>query len=323
MLRASHDRTAPFPWRRLLRIAAIGMGCALLVGLAGSLWQRVVFGANNDEARMRVESEVRAAFDAMARRLRDMSGPLTDPAVVRAAAQDDTVAARRLFIAADDAIAADEGVDAALTVYGANGRPIAWAGRPSELSAERLAGNESWFFAQGPLGLRLVYARPVDEAGLRLGIVAAERPLGTSGNIADTPDSFRFVTRLGAVSIQLPTSGEPASPRREAFDVAAPSGERLLAARIEDGELALTRERWQRATWSFVLLALGLTMLVMTRLVVNWRSEVRRVADYRTTVLLAAAMIVLARFIFRAASPADWSDATIFSAAEYASTLLP
>jgi hypothetical protein len=57
-------------WRSLLRIGAGGAICALLVLAAGSLAQRVVLGVDDAGMRTRVETEVRSAFDRMARRLR-------------------------------------------------------------------------------------------------------------------------------------------------------------------------------------------------------------------------------------------------------------
>ena len=50
-------------WRRLLRIAIGGVVCALLVLATGWLVQRVALGVDDAGMRMRVEAEVRSAFD--------------------------------------------------------------------------------------------------------------------------------------------------------------------------------------------------------------------------------------------------------------------
>ena len=74
------------PWRTLARIAAGGVACAFLVLLGGWGIGRLVLGADDNQARERVEAEVRATFDTMSRALRDMahgSGGYRD---VRAAA---------------------------------------------------------------------------------------------------------------------------------------------------------------------------------------------------------------------------------------------
>src|SRR5688572_12973708 len=121
------------PWRRPVRIALVGALCALIVGAGGWMLRRTVLGRDDAEAHARVQAEVRETFDAMARQLRDLAMALEDPAAVRSAADADTVAARRLFADAEDLAAGTARVDAAVTVYDAEGIPLAWAGRPSEI----------------------------------------------------------------------------------------------------------------------------------------------------------------------------------------------
>ena len=71
------------PWRTLARIAAGGLICALVVLAGGWGLRRAVFGRDDSQARARVEADVRSTFDAMARRLREMAGAVSDPALVR------------------------------------------------------------------------------------------------------------------------------------------------------------------------------------------------------------------------------------------------
>ena len=94
----------PLPWRTLAWIAAVGLICALLVLAAGWGIRRAVFGRDEGEARGRVEAEVRSTFDAMSRQLRDMAAAVADPALVRAAADDDTAAAHRLLTRAAEVV---------------------------------------------------------------------------------------------------------------------------------------------------------------------------------------------------------------------------
>ena len=77
-------------WRRLLRIAIGGVVCALLVLATGWLVQRVALGVDDAGMRMRVEAEVRSAFDRMARRLRTMAVQTSDLPTIRAALDGDT-----------------------------------------------------------------------------------------------------------------------------------------------------------------------------------------------------------------------------------------
>src|SRR5690242_9628129 len=84
-------------WRRLLRIAIGGVVCALLVLATGRIVQRVALGVDDAGMQMRVETEVRSAFDRMARRLRAMAVQTSDLPTIRAALEGDTGAVRRLL----------------------------------------------------------------------------------------------------------------------------------------------------------------------------------------------------------------------------------
>lgn len=291
--------------------------------------RRAVFGRDDTQARARVEADVRSTFDAMARRLRDMANAVADPALVRQAADDDTSAAHQLLTRAAEIVATDSPSDAALTVYGADGTPVAWAGRPSELLADRLQGREAWFPTPVAQGLRLVYVQPVTSNGMRVGTIAVERPLPLAGSTSDTSslqgnedDSYRVPTTLAPVSIQLPFEGAPAAGDSVTFDVQAPSGERLLTASVAPEDLANTRERWRLATWSGVLAVIAITLILLTAPLLDWRNRVHSASGYRITIVLIIACIVAARFMFFLAAPADWSDALIFSGTVYASALL-
>ena len=318
-----------FPWRALLRVAAIGAAGALVVLFAGWAARRTTLGSSDADARARVEAEVRSAFGDMAGRLRAMSDALADPDTIRLAAGDDTFAARRLFVAATAAVRGAE--DVAITVYEPEGRAIAWAGRPSEVLAERLQGGEAWFLAQGALGLRLVYVRPVREGALLLGIIAAEHPINVSP-ASDAPpgglrgpgsDAYRFPTSLGPVSIRFGFEGARARPDAVSFDVPAPSGERLLIAEIAAAEISATRDRWLRATRSLALMAAAVAVVLLAGPLLDWRNRVRHARPYAIAAVSTAVAIVAGRLLMRVASPADWSDAAVFSGAAYASSLLP
>src|SRR5688500_9756885 len=243
------DRAAsapPPPWRRLILIMGAGVACALLVLAAGWLSERLFLGSDEAAARARVEAEVRAAFERIARDLQVMALGLADAESVVAAAGGDVTATRRLFAAAEAAVADESDAAVALTVYGPNGRPLVWDGRPSELPADRLQGEAAWFFAQGALGLRLVYVAPVDTAaGQRVGTVAAERSLSSPAASRSDTDVFRYDSRLAPVSIELGFEGARTTPAEGTFDVAAPSGARLFIATLEAADLSRTRDRWR------------------------------------------------------------------------------
>ncbi len=317
-------------WRSLLRIGAGGVVCALLILALGGLAQRLVLGVDDAGMRVKVESEVRSAFDLMSRRLREMALQAGEPATIHAAIDGDTGSIRRL-LTSTAAVVSEADPDSALTIYSNDGEPVAWSGRPTELLAERLQGEEAWFAALGASGLRLMYVRPVAEKGARLGTIAVERPVTVSvdatgrrvsGLQGQDTDAFRFRTWIADVSLQLRYEGEPTADGATTFAIDDPSGSRLLTATIDPDDLAATRSRWQAATRSVALIVIAVTLLLFTGPLLDRRNRARSVGPYVTALVTMCATIIVARVILRAASPADWSDAGMFSGVAYASTLL-
>jgi len=316
---------------KVSRITLGGLACALLVFGVGEVAQRVVLGPNERSARERIERDVRARFGEIAGDLRAMATAVSDAGTIRLAVGGDAGAARRLFLTADAAVRAREDGEGALTVYAGDGRPVAWAGRPSELPSDRLQNGEAWFPAQGALGVRLVYVAPIDGPGGRMATVAAERTLPRAGPSqppaaggAEIPSllGFRFPTRIAPVSIQFAAVDLGTRADAQAFAVATPSGARLLTASVAASDIAQTRSRWRRATVSLVLLIIAATVLLLAGPALDARNRARAVHDYVWSVLLAAVALIAGRALLRTASFADWWDAPIFSAAAYASTLL-
>jgi signal transduction histidine kinase len=319
-------------WRSLLRMAVGGVIVALLVLAAGWLARRSVLGVDDVGMRMRVETEVRASFDRMARRLREMALAAGNSATVQAANEGDTTAVRQLLTRASAVVSEDAPYDTALTIYGSDGEPLAWAGRPTDLLPDRLQGEEAWFAAPVATGLRLMYVRPVMENGARAGTIAVERPVTldteTSGRRVgglqgQDGDALRFQTWIADASLQLRYEGEPATAGDSTFAIDDPAGNRLMTATVEAEDLAATRARWQAAARSVALIVLALTVLLFTGPLLDWRNRTRSVRSYLTAMALIAGVIVSARIVLRAASPADWSDASVFSGEDYASTLFP
>ncbi|MEQ1574601.1 MAG: hypothetical protein ABL993_10180, partial [Vicinamibacterales bacterium] len=324
----------PPPWRRVATVVLAGLACVASVLAIGRIAEIRVLGGNEAAARERVRADVRGSFDAMARGLRDIATLLARADALTAAADGDTAAARRLFDAAEAALGDDRQEDLAVTLYASDGRPIAWAGRPSELPADRLQGEEAWFVAQGALGLRLVYIVPVlsqpDQAGpganrpARVGVVATERALGASAPTGgDQDDIFVVSSLMTPVSIELNFENGRTRPDASAFDVPTPAGDRLLTARVSSTDLVRTRERWRRAASSLATATGAMTLLLLCGPLLDWRDRARRVLPYLSATGLAGAAIVAGRLVLGLASPADWSNAAIFSGSAYASPLMP
>ena len=321
------------PVRPLLRLAAAAVAAALLVAVAGWLLQGALLGVTEEAARARVETEVRRTFDGMAQQLRAGTTALADPGLVTRAAGEDEEAAARLFAAARRAIASEREVsDAALTVFAADGAPLAWAGRPSELPAARVGASESYFFSSTPLGPRLVYVRPVTSGAERVGTIVAERsvvsaerltPGGSLRLRADRDEPVTMRTRQAAVTVQpAAAAARLALQAADTFRINSPAGEPLIVASVSAGDLRATRDRWGRAIWSLSLLTLAVTLVLLVGPLLDWRNRTKRASDYVRATLFAALVVLAARAIARMASPADWSDIRLFSSAEYAGTLL-
>ena len=135
--------TPPLPWRLLVRAIVAGGCCALIVLALGRLTEWAVLGMDDRSAQARTQAEVIASFEAMSSALRLMALGMADSETVVAAAEGDLMAASRLFAAAETAITQGNAADFAVTAYGSNGQPLAWDGRPSDLSGDRLQGEEA------------------------------------------------------------------------------------------------------------------------------------------------------------------------------------
>ena len=313
------------PARRLAHIALAGVGVGLLLVVVGRLAEFLVLGPDDAAARTRVEAGIRADFDSMSRALRVMALGMADAESVIAAARDDVIATRRLFAAANGALAQVDAADVALTAYGIDGRPLAWDGRPSELPANRLQGEEAWFLTQGALGLRLVYVTPVVASnGTHVGAVAAERTLTPQPTARGNAGvhAFRYTGPIAPVSIALQFEGVPATVGATTFDVTTPSGAPLFSATLDPDELARARDRWRLASTSGALVALALALALLCSPLLEWREHLTRAGSYGVATAAVAAMISVSRLVMRWASPIGGSEHPLFSSTEYTSQRL-
>ena len=313
-----------------MRIALSGVVCVLAVLAAGRIVERLVLGTNDAAIRARVERDVRGAFAVMSRGLQEIARQVGDADALAAATREDENAARRLFDGAQRAtVARTSDVELAVTAYAPGSRPLAWAGRPSELPKDRLEDEEAWFIAQGALGLRLVYAMPVtDAAGNRLGTIAAEQSIrrpSSTGPVARV-DEFQFPGELVPVSLELAFEDVRTTPDPDRIDITGPNGRHLVTAVIAPSDLAQARADWRRMTSSVAEMTAAVFVLLLCGPLLDWRnareSGFSPESRYVAALAAIAATIIGGRLLFRLASPADWSDAQIFSATAYASPLL-
>ena len=124
--------------RSVTRIALGGLITAAAVLVVGTLLGRVFLGADDSEARSRIETEVRGAFDAMTRDLQAAAAAAESPADVQQASRADqaaSVAASRLFETTADVVESQAPIDLGLTLYGADS--ARWPGRAGRRSCRR------------------------------------------------------------------------------------------------------------------------------------------------------------------------------------------
>jgi signal transduction histidine kinase len=296
--------------RRALVRVVVGVCLALaLVSVAGGLWAQARVGATADDTRARIERDTRARLTRLSagldRAAQDIAGA---GALVEAAAGGDASSLGRLFTNASvDADPARRDV-AALTVYGPEGTPLAWDGRPSPVPAARLNGVAATFILPTPQGLRLARLLPIaaaDGTRRRIGTVVAEAIVTDTG----TGEIGTWESDLAPVTLAPILS----SPAAGSFEVQASDGTVLGAGRIAPDGVARARQRaWQRvAVWLWTTGAVGAALFWAP--LVLWRRLVGSTPGFlATTATLAAATVAswaMARRALALAAPAgerDW-----------------
>ena len=283
------------------------LACALLVVAGGTVLRRAVLGADGQEARTRVQAEVRGAFASMTAQLRDIAAQSGKPADVRLASSGNDQGTERLFAAAAAVVAAHSGpTSRSPPMPSREGPSPGPAGRTSSIAPGKRrppAGRgESWFLVQGDPGFRLVYMKPIEDTGsrtgaasARVGTIVAEQPLSMAVRGGAVTASVRdcgaraaycFPTRLGPVTITLPFETLSASTSdQDSFVVQSPAGDPLFTATVQPEDLALTRERWRSAIRSFSLMVIAATMLLMVGPLLDRRNRARLSASFLLTTL--------------------------------------
>ena len=264
--------------RGLTRVSA-GM-LAVLVAVAGAGWllARQQLGATPADTRARVEVELRGRLGALGHALDLAVAPFaTEGATVEAAAGGAAESVDALFdqIAQSHAVSHGPAVDS-LTIYGAEGTPLAWEGRPASLPTARVAGPAASFLVSTPLGLRLARLEPVLQATggrRRVGAVVAESALSTGGTAPGV--SASPVPIAGRLAPVLFGPVEPHAGDLNAFDVEASDGQPLGTARVSARDLDEARARWWgRVTGVLWAVTAGWLALLWGPLT-DWRETVR------------------------------------------------
>ena len=293
------------------RIYLGGLACALVATAIGIGLERARFGSSEADAFARVEGSVRSEIAGVVSSLSEIASSVgREPALFDAAAAD-PAGARALFDLADQSLQGRTPGVFAVTAYRASGSgtPLAWSGRPSEISVERLSESEALFVESGPLGLRLIYVRPVTDAstGHRLGMIAAERVLSASHGIREA--SSEVVLSIPTI---VPVTVRPHDATRPADGntvvVQSPTNEPLLDARLSPEGLQAARAKWRGDIAAVVLGILALTLIVSIPPLLGWRETTRTGRDQVSVLGIVVAALVSARVLLWLAPTVTWTD---------------
>jgi signal transduction histidine kinase len=312
--------------RRLLAFTTVLL---LVVGAVGTLLERRRLGRDDADASAKVAGEVRASFEAMAAALGRVAQTISSDEALQAAPRD-AGAQRRLFATLAAAVASPAEGELAATVVTSEGQPLAWAGRPSELPASRIAGPEALLIAPGQLGPRLVVIKPVLPAGIakgpRVATVIVERLLPSIRTEGD-PVSGSFVMNTSVVPVAFTTrhSGAGSSTEPSGFIIRGLDGAPLLEARVRQSDIAAARASMRSAVLRLMLVVLGLGCALLQVPLGEWRARARSNRGYAAATLLAAACVFMSRALLWWADPASLADdgpASLFAATPLAPALL-
>jgi signal transduction histidine kinase len=294
----------------LRRIYAGGVACAVLAAAVGFALERGQFGSSDADALARAERSVRAELAGVATALEEIALSVArEPGLFDAAAAD-PAGARALFDRADQALAGRTPDVFAVTAYRASGSgtPLAWSGRPSEIDVERLSGGEAFFVDPVPLGLRLVYVRPVVDSstGHRLGMIAAERSLSASRGVRSASSEVAL-----SIPTLLPVAVRPHDAARQedshTFVILSPRGELLVDARISPEAVRAARERWRRDVSALALTILALTLIVSIPPLLRWRTTITSPTDRTSVLAVVFALLLGARALLWLTPATDWT----------------
>ncbi|OFV90033.1 MAG: hypothetical protein A3H95_16725 [Acidobacteria bacterium RIFCSPLOWO2_02_FULL_64_15] len=281
------------------RIGGAGLVAVLLVAVAGLTRERARFGSSDEAAFSRVASELQARFDKSDDALGTIATQVAAARdTIRAAPRSGTTSAQ-LFEVVDRALPRETVRRTGVTVYDASGAPLAWAGRVSDLSSERLDGATPLVVIPAPRGPLLLRLQPVQDrdrrAPNRIATIVVEQALGPDQAPSGVGDQFVVSTSLVPVTLRVRTAGAPQPQAAFTFTVRSRAGEPLVDAEVSETDLAAARAEWRGGTWGAVLLVLAVTLLLSMVPLIEAR---RRAADARR-VVASTAGIVLALVVAR------------------------
>jgi signal transduction histidine kinase len=293
------------------RLVAGGLLVALAVAAAGGALERARFGSTDDEALARVEAELRRQFDASARSLSDLASSVrADSSVIHAALRDRTESSR-LFDVVSNALGQHQEGPTGVTVYDASDRPLAWAGRVSDLAKQLVSGPLTLVMVPGALGPRLVRVEPVEDTAhhdlARDATIVVEQSMADLQQAPGLADTAVLSTSLAPATIRTPVIVRGTSVARPpvtgnyTFTIRAPGGGVLADVEVARADLTAARADWRGKTTAASLIALVAALLIGVGPVLDLRRQTRSNARFLLGSLVVAAILLTARFILRQA----------------------
>ena len=288
-----------FVVRATWRVLAWSAVCALAVGVVGIAGEQLRFGRDLDASRDRIAADIQRQFNRLTT---DLDGAIervrAHPSLAAAVTTSETTAVRELF----EALSAAEGLldqtAAALTVYGMDGRAVAWAGRPSPLPPERITGPEALFLAPSVAGARLTRVSPVLDAAdpaRRLGTIVAEAPLSPSP-VSTRSEAFVLPTYVIPVPLRLTFDSGPTIPDT-AIVIRDPSGLPLARVDVPQEDVERAREQWRHRVLGVELLVVVSALLLLSGPLLDWRRLSRAIGVHLALTAGIVTLLVAARAV--------------------------
>ncbi len=293
---------------RAWRLVGAVVVAALAVGVSGRVVERVRLGATDADTLARVEAELRARFDVDATLLAAVAST--------AAAGHDAIAAglidpsdKRLFDLVAAALPPEQAGRVGITVYDGASRPIAWAGRVSDLPKSLVTGLPAFATVPGALGPRLVRVEPVSLAPrsgaaplARDATIVVEQSLANPQQTPGPADTAVVPTSIVPVSVRTPFAARDvipdiASSGNFTFNVLAPSGAVLVDAEVARADVNLAREALRNRVWAIALAIFAIALLLSAGPLLDERRRSRTRAGYFALTAIIAAELVAARIV--------------------------
>lgn len=311
--------------KRAVRVATVGLGVALLIVAGGRAIEQNLFGDGDVRALDRVERELRERLDRTAADLNRTVAAAGASSDLLRASPHDPAAVQTLFERLDTTIAEPLHRRAGVTIYDAASRPLAWAGRASDIPRARIEGASALFVAQGAFGPRLVQVEPILDAdrrrddaehrssgpssatnsaaehrtGRRLGTIVAEQLLGEPHTAADA-DQLRLNDLF--VPVQLRPGNPIAARSAYSLPIRTSAGAVLgQAADVRPADVSAARGRWRAGVRAAALTAVALTLVVFVGLVIDHRARQRGWGAALGATLALIGLLAAIRFLLGSA----------------------